>query len=146
MTDEEHEDDAEHETETTEHSDENSSVTDPAEVDREIVVIMTEFAFEPESVEVAAGETIRFVANNEGVIEHEIRFTTHHAAQEHIAAGHDDHEAEPDGHHEEMLLTVQPGASGDLVVAFDVADEFEIMACLLPGHFEAGMVADIVAR
>ena len=102
---------------------------------------MTEFAFEPASILVSAGETVRFSVTNDGAIEHEFRMTTEHAAEEHIAAGHEGHddEAAEGEHHEEMILLVAAGETATMDVTFHESGEYDIVACLLPGHFEAGM-------
>ena len=111
---------------------------------REIRITMTEFAFDPASVEVSKGETIRFVALNEGEIEHELRLTTEHDAEHHVAEGHTDHD---DGDAEaEALIVVAPGETGTLEVTFDEAATFNLIACLLPGHFEAGMKAELTVE
>ncbi len=102
---------------------------------------MTEFAFEPASIHVSAGETVRFVVANDGAIEHEFRMTTEHAAEEHIAAGHEGHDDESGAEHghDEMILLVAAGQSGTMDVTFHDSGEYDIVACLLAGHFEAGM-------
>ncbi len=108
--------------------------------DREVTIEMTDFAFDPDLVLVTAGESVRFVVTNSGAIEHELRFTTEHAAAEHIAAGHAGHGDESGGHgHDEMLLLVPPGESGEIIVTFDHHADWDIIACLIEGHFEAGM-------
>ena len=113
---------------------------------RAIEVVMTEMAFEPTSYAVSAGEAVQFVLRNEGAIEHEFRLTTHHAAEEHIASGHEDHGDEDDstGHsHDEMSVIVQPGEVDVFTVTFEEAGVFDAIACLLPGHYEAGMHASL---
>ncbi len=137
-----HDEEAMHD-EMDEMHDEEMTDTAGMEADRDVEIVMTEFAFEPATIEVSPGETVRFIAHNEGAIEHELRFTNEHAAQEHIEAGHADHGDEAEGHHEEMLLTVAAGETGEIVVTFADGGEFDIAACLLPGHYEAGMVAPI---
>ncbi|MDH3306918.1 MAG: hypothetical protein OEO77_05320 [Acidimicrobiia bacterium] len=112
------------------------------DADRIIEVVMTEFAFEPGVFDVVAGEVVTFVIHNEGVIQHEFRITNEHAAEEHLAAGHADHEeAAEAGHHEELLVLVDPGQSAELTVSFDHDASFDVVACLIEGHYEAGMLA-----
>ena len=114
-----------------------------ADFDRQIDVIMTEFAFEPAMVTVGAGEVVQFVVTNGGVVPHEFRLSTPHAVEEHLASGHEGHNE--GGHaHGETLVTVDPGGTEVLEVTFDGDAEFSLVACLIPGHYEAGMVADLL--
>jgi uncharacterized cupredoxin-like copper-binding protein len=46
-------------------------------------------------------------------------------------------------HDEAYMAHVRPGKRGEIVWQFTRAGEF-YYACLLPGHFEAGMVGKIV--
>ncbi len=119
---------------------------DAAEAGRTVQVAMAEFAFSPAEVAVSKGETVLFEVTNDGVIEHEFRLTTEHAAMEHMAAGHESHgddaaAGEPD--HGEVILLVAPGETGTITVNFDHDADFELMACMLPGHYEAGMHAPL---
>ena len=119
--------------------------------DRTVEITMggeNEFSFAPATVTVAAGETIRFVVTNKGQIEHEFRPTTVEEAQAHIESGHADHEEEGDeaAEHEEGEVLVQPGETKTLDVHFDEAGEYAIYACLLPGHYESGMVGDFTYK
>ena len=104
---------------------------------------MNEWSYEPANLTVAAGETVEFVVTNEGEIQHEFRLTTEHAAMEHIASGHDGHhdeESSSSGHeHGEVILLVDPGATESITVHFDGHSDYDIVACLLPDHYEAGM-------
>jgi uncharacterized cupredoxin-like copper-binding protein len=45
-------------------------------------------------------------------------------------------------HAQHYIVHVKPGASGQLVWTFDQAGRFEF-ACLIPGHFEAGMKGQV---
>ena len=92
-----------------------------------------------------------FVLVNDGVLPHEFRLTTEHKAEEHVAAGHEDHDAEggegDEGHHEEdadIIINVEAGATRtvELTLPSD-ADALDQVACLIPGHYEAGMFASI---
>ncbi len=143
-----HDDEMGHDDEAAEHSDDEMGHDDEAasDFDREIEVLMTEFAFEPSTISVTAGETVRFVLVNEGLVPHEFRLTTAHAAAEHVASGHEGHtdEGTEGGHgHDEKLVEVAAGATDTLTVTFAEAAEFDQFACLIPGHYEAGMLGDL---
>lgn len=108
---------------------------------------MTELEFSALEFPVSAGETIRFEVINEGLIEHEFRLSNTHRIEEHIAAGHADHNEEGGSHHEDIdiILLLQPGETGEVTFTFpEDTTLFNEVACLLPGHYEAGMKASIV--
>ncbi len=112
---------------------------------RRVDVVIAEFAFEPGSFTVTEGETVQFFLKNEGVEEHEFRLTTMHAAEEHVASGHEGHHDEGSGGHahDEMLILIPAGQTRVFSVTFAHAGEFDIVTCLIPGHFENGMIAEL---
>ncbi len=90
----------------------------------------------------ARHETVSFVVKNNGRVEHEFRLTTEHGALEHIEGhqgAHDDHMATEEGHHEEHFMLIAPGETETLTVSFHDDAVFDVAACLLPGHWEAGL-------
>lgn len=116
-----------------------------ADGDRVVEISMTEMAFTPEVVHVVAGETITFRVSNEGLIAHEFRLSNAHRVEEHLASGHDDHH-DSDGHHGEadVVLHVEAGDVGEVTVSFpEDVTFFTEVACLIPGHYEAGMKGTI---
>ncbi len=139
------------------HADDGVADDDHAEddqaagADRTIEVLMTEFAFDVDPVDVAAGETIEFIITNGGVVPHEFRLSNEHRIEEHLASGHDDHEdsdggSDEDGHHDggDVVLVLDAGDTWSIVVTFpEDTTIFTEVACLLPGHYEAGMFADV---
>jgi uncharacterized cupredoxin-like copper-binding protein len=48
-------------------------------------------------------------------------------------------------HDEPYMAHVSPGKRGDIVWTFNRAGDFEF-ACLIPGHFEAGMRGTVRVR
>ena len=48
-------------------------------------------------------------------------------------------------HAEPNQVTLDPGQSGDLVWQFTKADAVDF-ACLVPGHFEAGMKGEVLVK
>jgi uncharacterized cupredoxin-like copper-binding protein len=116
--------------------------SDPPEV-REVTVTMTdELRFEPESLTVAAGETVRFVVHNAGATDHEFLIGDE-AAQDRFAAemadGHDDI------HVGEAGIALGPGETGEFTYAFEQPGEL-LIGCHEPGHYDGGMVARITVR
>ena len=146
--DDEHADDADsHEGDGADHADDDHD--DPAtDVDRTVEVAMNEFSFAPGEFEAMAGETIEFVVSNLGVVEHEFRLSNEHRIEEHLAAGHADHDDEAaGGHHEggDVILLVEPGGTESITVTFgEDTTLYSEVACLIPGHYEAGMKAPML--
>lgn len=109
-------------------------------VSRSIEVRMDDqMRFTPSSLEVSAGETIRFVVHNAGGTAHEMVLGSDEEIREHAqamqqGAGHSDGHSHGSG----AAITVAAGQKGELVVKFDQAGTLQ-MACLIPGHYEAGM-------
>ena len=117
-----------------------------------IEVVLSEFAFEPGSFEVAPGETVTFLVTNTGVVEHELRLSNAARIEEHLEAGHadDDHdgvvgeEAEADEEAEDVLVLLEPGETGELTfTAPEDRSLYTEVVCLVPGHYEAGMKAPL---
>ena len=109
---------------------------DPAKVSRSVTVNMSDaMRFTPATITVTQGETIRFVVRNTGNIPHEMVLGTEKELKEHYEAMKKHPEME---HADDNMLTVQPGKSGEIVWQFTRAGTVSF-ACLLPGHYEAGM-------
>jgi uncharacterized cupredoxin-like copper-binding protein len=96
--------------------------------------------FRPERIEVKEGETVRFVVRNGGKLLHEMVIGTPEALQEHAALM----KKFPGMEHDEPYMAhVAAGRRGTMVWNFNRAGSFQF-ACLIPGHFEAGMIGTIV--
>lgn len=96
----------------------------------------------PPKLEVKSGDQIRFKITNAGKTDHEFMLdtpehnATHKAAMEkHPNMVHDD----PNG------VTIEPGKGAEIVWKFSKAGTYEY-ACLIPGHYEAGMHAAVTVR
>ena len=86
--------------------------------------------------------TIRFVVANKGAVLHEMVLGTPQALKEHA----DLMKKHPGMEHEEPNMAhVKPGATGDIVWQFTKAGDFQF-ACLIPGHFDAGMVGKVAVK
>lgn len=116
---------------------------DPKRVARTIEIRMGDnMRFAPERLEVKLGETIRLVALNRGRVMHEIVIGTPQELRTHAEMMRKHPNME---HDEPYMAHVSPGKRGQIVWTFNRAGEFEF-ACLIPGHFEAGMIGRIVVR
>jgi len=116
---------------------------DPAAVARTVPIVMTDaMRFSPDHVEVRLGETIRFAHHNAGKMLHEFVIGTQAALDEHAALM----KRFPDMEHDAPWMAhVGPGEEGEIVWRFNRAGDFRF-GCLIPGHYEAGMVGAIVVR
>ncbi len=95
--------------------------------------------FSPDRIDVRRGETLRFRVRNSGKQMHEFVIGTKAENAKH---------AElmikfPDTEHDEPYMAhVPPGKTGEIVWTFNRAGSFEF-ACLIAGHYQAGMVGTI---
>ena len=113
----------------------------PKKVSRTINVEMTDtMRFNPSSIKVKRGETIKFVAKNIGRIKHEMVLGTTKELKEHAEMMRKMPGME---HDDANQVTVEPGKTGEFVWHFTRAGTFDF-ACLEPGHFEAGMVGKVI--
>lgn len=96
--------------------------------------------FDPAQIDVKQGETIRFVVKNPGVLMHEMVLDTMVDLRSHSELMKKHPEME---HDEPYQAHVQSGTEGVMVWQFTQPGEF-YYACLIPGHFEAGMFGKIV--
>ncbi len=109
-------------------------------VSRSIAVRMDDqMRFTPDRLEVRAGETIRFVVHNAGHTAHEMVLGSDEDIRVH-AQSMQQGQSHGDGHSHGggAAVTVAAGQTGELVVRFDQPATWQI-ACLIPGHYEAGM-------
>lgn len=116
---------------------------DPAKVSRAIDMDMTdEMRFFPATINVRLGETIRLRIRNKGNTLHEMVIGTLADLREHAALMRKFPEME---HSEPYMTHVKPGATEEIVWTFNRAGEFNY-ACLVAGHFEAGMVGKAIVN
>lgn len=109
---------------------------------RTVEIDMVDIAFEPDRLEVGAGETVRFVFTNRGEVAHDAFIGNADAQVDHEAEMREaaDGDAHGGGHTDDEAdaVTVEPGESEELTYTFDDAGPVEI-GCHQPGHYEAGM-------
>ena len=109
---------------------------DRAKADRTIDVDMSDaMRFNPASIAVRQGETIRFVVKNSGALKHEFVLGTEHELKEHYELMKKFPEME---HADPNMVTVAPGKTGEVVWRFTRSGKVDF-ACLQPGHYDAGM-------
>ena len=113
---------------------------DASQAKRSINVGMSDnMRFTPDRIAVKLGETLRFVARNDGKQLHEFVIGTQAENEKHAALML----KFPNMEHDEPYMThVPPGKTGQIVWAFNRLGQFEF-ACLIAGHYQAGMVGTI---
>jgi uncharacterized cupredoxin-like copper-binding protein len=95
--------------------------------------------FVPDSISVREGETVRLVVKNDGKVMHEFVIGTKKELDDHAALM----KKFPDMEHDEPYMAhVAPGKTGEIVWTFNRPGEFDF-ACLIAGHYGAGMVGKI---
>ncbi|MGV3573113.1 MAG: cupredoxin domain-containing protein [Ramlibacter sp.] len=107
---------------------------------RTIEIAMTDdMRFTPSSIEVRQGETVKFVVRNKGKVLHEMVIGDRKTLDEHAALMARFPAME---HDEPYMAHVAAGKQGTLVWNFNRAGDFDF-ACLIAGHYQAGMVGRI---
>ena len=98
--------------------------------------------YSPDSVDVKQGEQIKFIVKNTGALTHEFfldseQHNAHHKLemQKNPEMEHDDPNAQ----------SIEPGKQVEILWKFSKAGTFEF-ACLIPGHYEAGMHGKVVVK
>ena len=130
-----------------------------SDVTRTVDITLKENFFEPESIDVKAGETIRFTIRNDGELVHEFNIGTaamhaehqkemmtmmEHGALEADRINHDMMKMDMGGgktmeHNDPNSVLLEPGKSAEIIWKFTKAMDLEF-ACNVPGHYETGMV------
>ena len=107
-----------------------------AQASRTITIEMSDkMRFTPSDLTVKKGETVRFIVKNTGQVKHELSLGTQEELLEHL----EQMRKFPDMEHDEpSKITLGPGKQGDIVWQFTKAGAVNF-ACLMPGHYEAGM-------
>lgn len=113
---------------------------DPKRVTRTIHIAMRDaMRFEPALIVVRQGDTIRLRVRNAGAVLHELVIGTDTELAEHAALMKEHPGME---HDEPYMAHVPAGKRGEVIWQFTETGTFKF-ACLIPGHFEAGMVGTI---
>ena len=113
---------------------------DPAKARRTIQVDMSDaMRFQPSSLTIKRGETVKFVVSNSGKVMHEMVIGTEEELRKHAELM----KKFPGMEHDEPYMAhVAPGKRETIAWTFDKAGTF-MYGCLVPGHWEAGMKGTI---
>ncbi len=135
---------------------------DPAEVSKVIVVKMYDNYYEPNKFEIKKNQTIKFIVYNYGELVHEFNIATKVMHLKHQPEmmkmveneillvdkidkkkmkelAKKDHSM---SHSHSNSVLLEPDQSGEIIWKFNTNTDIEI-ACNVPGHYEAGMIAKI---
>ena len=132
-----------------------------SDVTSTIEVVMYDNYYEPESISVKEGETVRFIVKNAGTLVHEFNIGTakmleDHAPEMQMMVDHGVLEADKINHdvakkmqasmghgmHEmPNSALLEPGKTGEVIWKFPEHAELEF-GCTVPGHYESGMVGE----
>jgi len=144
---------------------EKSTIGTPGKVSdtvRTVEIKMFDNYYEPETISVNEGETVRFIVKNAGELVHEFNIGTtamHTAHQKEMMMMVEHGALEPDKINRKMMkmdmgggkvmehadpnsVLLEPGKSGEVVWTFAKASAIEF-ACNVPGHYEAGMMGKV---
>ena len=133
-----------------------------ADVTRVIKVVMYDNYYEPSSFQIKEGETIKFEVENAGMLVHEFNIANKMMHMKHqpemikmaengiLLAFSIDKEkmkkmAKMDksmGHSHSNSVLLEPKQKGEIIWKFDNAANIEV-ACNVPGHYQAGMIAKV---
>ena len=116
---------------------------DPKKAKRTVRVDMTDqMRFQPAQITVKRGEVVRFIPVNRGQLMHEMVLGTMDELKKHaeLMRRHPGME-----HDEPHMAHVAPGKQGEMGWQFTKAGEF-FYGCLIPGHFEAGMIGKVTVN
>ena len=113
---------------------------DPKKATRTVHIEMSDqMRYTPAAITVKQGDTVKFVVKNGGKIMHEMVI----GSIDELKAHSDMMKNYPGMEHDEAYMThVPPGKTRNIVWQFSKTGEFNF-GCLIPGHFEAGMVGKV---
>ncbi|KAA2211281.1 cupredoxin domain-containing protein [Teichococcus oryzae] len=149
------------------------------DVKRTVEIVMRDNSYQPQRIQVRAGETVRFRVRNTGELLHEFNIGTAAMHQQHqremramfdsgmmsatskdamvgmdhskmpgmnhgtVGHGSMNHSAAPMRHDDPNAVLVDPGKTEEMIFKFTKATTLEF-ACNIPGHYESGMVGNVV--
>ncbi len=136
---------------------------DIKDVTKVVTVKMFDNYYEPNEIVVKKGETVKFIVKNMGELVHELNIATKemHIKHQPEMAKMVEHEilladkidknkmkeiSKMDhsmAHKHANSVLLEPNDTGEIIWKFSTSTKLEI-ACNVPGHYEAGMIAKII--
>jgi uncharacterized cupredoxin-like copper-binding protein len=116
---------------------------DASKASRTVKITMSDtMRFSPDKLQVKRGETVRFVVTNAGKTMHELVLGRMDDLKQHAALMRQYPNME---HDEPYMAHVAPDKSETIAWTFSKSGDF-YYGCLIPGHFEAGMIGKVTVR
>lgn len=106
------------------------------------VSMLDTMRFSPDTINIKVGETVKLVVKNTGGQLHEFVIGTKKENAEHAALMLKFPNME---HDEPYMAHVPPGKTGEIIWKFNKAGNFDF-ACLIAGHYQAGMIGRIAVK
>ncbi len=105
---------------------------------RKVTVEMRDIAFDPDVLEVKAGETVDFTFRNTGRAEHEAVIGDEKVQESQEGGDMTGHAGGHKGSEKVPRVVLSPGKTGKLTYTFDQQGEI-LIGCHVPTHWKAGM-------
>ena len=116
----------------------------PSERATTIAVEMTDFAYNPSSITVAAGEPVTLRLKNTGNIEHDFVVDKIDAKTEVIQdSGSDAHHAHGEEQNYDLHVSANAGDTSVIQLTVSEPGTYKVF-CSVEGHEEAGMIGELV--
>jgi uncharacterized cupredoxin-like copper-binding protein len=110
----------------------------------ELTVEMTDFAYNPSSITVPAGQPVTLTLNNTGNIEHDFVVETidveTEVIQDNGSNAHHAHDAEQNY---DLHVSARPGETSIVQVTIAKPGNYKVI-CSVEGHKEAGMIGELI--
>lgn len=119
---------------------------DPTKPYRTVAVTMSEdngkMSYAPAEIDVSTGEQVKLVVKNAGMLKHEFFLDSF----QHNASHRIEMQKNPQMEHDDPnAQSIEPGQQKEILWRFSKPGTFEF-ACLIPGHYEAGMHGKVVVK
>lgn len=119
---------------------------DSTKPSRTVEVTMSEgngtMTYAPAEIDVTTGEQIKIVIKNVGTLKHEFFLNSF----QHNASHRIEMQKNPEMEHDDPnAQSIEPGQQKEILWRFSKPGTFEF-ACLIPGHYEAGMHGKVVVK
>lgn len=98
--------------------------------------------YTPDKITVKRGQAVKFLVSNSGQLKHELVLGSMAELKEHNALMQKFPGME---HDEPSMLSLAPGQKGEINWRFTQPGKF-YYGCLVPGHFEGGMIGEITVK
>jgi uncharacterized cupredoxin-like copper-binding protein len=121
----------------------SACASQPSQPATELTVEMTDFAYNPSSVTIPAGQPVTLTVNNTGKIEHDFVVEKIDVATEVIQDnGSNAHHAHGAEQNFDLHISARPGEASIVQLTVSEPGTYKIF-CSVEGHEEAGMIGEL---